>query len=193
MGIPSFKHGMVATSQPAAAAVGIDILKAGGNAVDAAIAVNAMLTVVEPHNCGLGGDLFAIVWEAQTGKLHGLNASGRSPFAISRDLFKQRGLDRIPLRGPLSWSVPGCVDGWFELHGRLGRMDIRKILEPAISAGNDGFAVTPVIASAWHGQQRMLSESAGGRQAFLKDGRAPKAGERMTNAPLATTLERIAR
>ena len=112
------KHGMVATSHPAAAQVGLDVLKSGGNAADAAIAVNAMLGVVEPMSCGIGGDLFVIYWDAKTKKLYGLNGSGRSPRAINREVFQKQGLDSIPIEGPLAWSVPGCVDGWETLRER---------------------------------------------------------------------------
>ena len=114
------QNGMVATCQPLATNAALDILKKGGNAFDAAIAANAMLGLVEPHNCGVGGDLFAIVWDAKTQKLHGLNASGRSPQSISADYFQERNLDYIPYSGPLSVSVPVCVDGWFMLHQRFG-------------------------------------------------------------------------
>src|SRR3954469_11224227 len=110
------KNGMAATSQPLATLAAIEILKAGGNAVDAAIAANAVLAVTEPMSCGPGGDLFAVVWDAKTKKLYGLNASGRSPRGLSLDEFKRRKLDYIPQRGPLPISVPGCVDGWAELH-----------------------------------------------------------------------------
>lgn len=106
------RHGMVATSHPAAAQAGLEVLRRGGSAADAAIAVNAMLGVVEPMSCGIGGDLFAIYYEASTGKLYGLNASGRSPYELTRDVFAKRNLDQIPIEGPLSWSVPGCVSGW---------------------------------------------------------------------------------
>src|SRR2546422_11378628 len=111
---------MVATSQPLAVQTAIDVLRRGGNAVDAAIAANAVLGVVEPMSCGLGGDLFAIVWDAKTGKLYGLNASGRAPYAATIERFRARGLDQIPTDGPLSWSVPGCVDGWGQLRRRFG-------------------------------------------------------------------------
>ncbi len=106
------RNGIVATSHPAAAQAGLDVLRNGGNAVDAAIAVNAMLGVVEPMSCGIGGDLFAIVWDAKTQKLYGLNASGRSPQTLTRQVFADKKLTEIPTIGPLSWSVPGCVDGW---------------------------------------------------------------------------------
>ena len=108
-------NGMVATSHPLAAQVGLDILKAGGNAADAAIATSAMMGLVEPMSCGIGGDLFVIYWDAKTKTLHGLNASGRSPYALNREVFKEQGLAEIPLHGVLPWSVPGCVDGWEEL------------------------------------------------------------------------------
>src|SRR3954463_8740538 len=114
------EHGMVATSHKRAVAIGVEILKRGGNAVDAAIATNAAMGVVEPMSCGVGGDLYAIVWDAKTKKLHGLNASGRSPYAATRERYAARGLGEIPAHGPLSWSVPGCVDGWDQLLRRFG-------------------------------------------------------------------------
>src|SRR5215208_5885821 len=108
------RHGMVATSHPLAAQVGLDVLKAGGNAVDAAIAVNAALGLMEPMMCGIGGDLHALVWDAKTAKLYALNASGRAPYRATRQAFAERGLVEVPTYGALSWSVPGCVDGWDE-------------------------------------------------------------------------------
>lgn len=128
------RHGMVATSHPLAAQTGLDVLKAGGNAADAAIAVNAMLGVVEPMSCGIGGDLFAIYWDNKTQKLYGLNASGRSPYRLTRRVFKERGMDTIPFEGPLSWSVPGCVSGWEELRCRFGSRPLSALLEPGINA-----------------------------------------------------------
>src|SRR5208282_5982814 len=115
-------QGMVATSHPLAAQVGLEILKKGGNAIDAAIATNAALGLMEPMSCGIGGDLYAIVWDAKTKKLYGLNASGRSPYKATRDFFAGKGLKEIPTTGPLSWSVPGCVDGWDALRKRFGTM-----------------------------------------------------------------------
>src|SRR3954447_23694363 len=140
------KNGMAATSQPLATLAAIEILKAGGNAVDAAIAANAVLAVTEPMSCGPGGDLFAIVWDAKTKKLYGLNASGRSPRGLTLDDFHRRKLQYIPLRGPLCVSVPGCVDGWAELHNRFGKLSLEKILAPAIEHARTGFPVTEVIA-----------------------------------------------
>jgi len=128
------QHGMACTSQPLATQVALDILKAGGNAIDAAIAANALLGLVEPTGNGIGGDLFAIVWDAETKLLYGLNASGRSPKSLTIEYFKENGYDKIPAYGPLPVSVPGCVDGWFELNKRFGSMDMDQILKPAIGA-----------------------------------------------------------
>src|SRR5436309_2885620 len=125
-------HGMVATSHPLAAQVGLDVLKSGGNAIDAAIAVNAALGLMEPMSCGPGGDLFAIVWDAKTQKLYGLNACGRAPYKATRKFFADQGLDEIPVTGPLSWSVPGCLDGWETLRKRFGSRPLGELLEPTI-------------------------------------------------------------
>src|SRR5680860_476295 len=125
------KNGMVASSQPLATQIGLDILKKGGTAVDAAIAVNAALGLMEPTGSGIGGDLFAIVWDSKTQKLHGLNASGRSPKNLKLDYFKKNNLKKIPSSGPLPVSVPGCVDGWFELHKKFGKLSMTDILNPA--------------------------------------------------------------
>ncbi len=160
-------QGMVATSHPLAAAVGVDILKAGGNAVDAAIATNAMLGLVEPMSCGIGGDLFVIYWDAKTERLYGLNASGRSPYAINRQVFADRGLDQIPSDGPLSWSVPGCVDGWFALHARFGSKPFAEILGPSIEYGRSGFPVTEIIAGYWAGDESNLAKHPDSSSTFL--------------------------
>src|SRR5260221_1471684 len=114
------QHGMAATAQPLASQIAIDILKRGGSAVDAAIAANAALGLMEPVSNGIGGDLFAIVWDPKTGKLHGYNGSGRSPKSLTLEEFQKQGLKHIPPLGPLPVSVPGCVDGWFALHGKFG-------------------------------------------------------------------------
>ena len=124
----------------------LDILKKGGNAIDAAIAANAVLGVVEPTGCGIGGDLFAIIWSAEKGKLYGLNASGRSPRSLKLEYFRENGYEFIPSYGPLPVSVPGCVDGWYEMHDMFGRLPMKDILQPAISYARDGFPVTEVIA-----------------------------------------------
>ena len=185
-------HAMVATSQPLAVETGIEILKRGGTAIDAAIAANAMLGLVEPMSCGLGGDLFAIVWDAADGKLCGLNGSGRAPAAMTRAAFAARDLDRIPLQGPLSWTVPGCVDGWFALHARFGQLPMSELLAPTIETAESGFAVTPVIAGMWQRAVERLREDPGARATFLTDGRAPDTGERVRNPDLARALRAIA-
>ncbi len=185
-------QGMVATSHPLAAAVGVDILKAGGNAVDAAIATNAMLGLVEPMSCGIGGDLFVIYWDAKTKRLFGLNASGRSPYAINRQLFAERGLEQIPIDGPLSWSVPGCVDGWFELHGRFGSKPFTEILGPSIEYGRAGFPVTEIIAGYWKGDESNLASHPDSASTFLIDGKAPVEGDVFRNPNLARSYELIA-
>jgi gamma-glutamyltranspeptidase/glutathione hydrolase len=140
------QQGMVATSHPLATQIGLDILRQGGTAVDAAIAANAALGLMEPTGCGVGGDLFAIIWDAKSGKLYGLNASGRSPKALILEYFKQQKMDKIPSFGPLPVSVPGCVDGWFELHERFGKLSMDQLLSPAISYAEDGFPVTELVA-----------------------------------------------
>lgn len=185
-------RGMVATSHPLAAEIGLDVLKAGGNAVDAAIAVNAALGLVEPMSCGIGGDLYALVWEAKTGKLHGLNGSGRSPGKATRAWFADKGYSEIPIVGPLSWSVPGCVDGWAELHRRFGKAPWPRLLEPSIRYAEDGFAVTEVIAGFWQGAEARLAETPDAARTYLKDGQAPRAGMVFKNPYLAQSYRLIA-
>jgi gamma-glutamyltranspeptidase/glutathione hydrolase len=187
------KNGMAATSQPLATLAAIEILRAGGSAVDAAIAANAVLCLTEPMSCGLGGDLFAIVWDAQTKQLYGLNASGRSPRSLSLEEFQRRKLNRVPTYGPLSISVPGCVDGWFELHQRFGKLPMREVLAPAIRYAREGFPVTEVIAHSWHESAGSHREFPGFAQTFLPNGRAPLHGETFRNPALAESLEQIAR
>ena len=185
-------QGMVATSHPQAVSAGLDILKAGGNAVDAAIAANAMLGVVEPMSCGIGGDLFAIVWDATNQQLSGLNASGRSPLKTSIKYFTDRGEKKIPETGPLSWSVPGCVDGWEELHRRMGTMGLAALLTPAIEAAEKGFVVTEIIGAGWRSTQKLLSATSGAAKCFLKDGKPPAIGAKMTNPMLAKSYRTVA-
>ena len=142
------QNGMAATSHPLSTQAALDVLKAGGNAIDAAIAANAMEGVVEPHVNGIGGDLFAIVWDAKTKKLYGLNGSGRSPKSLTLAEFKKRGLTHIPSTGPLPVSVPGAVDAWYELHKKFGSMPMSKILSSAVSYARNGFPVHGEFASA---------------------------------------------
>ena len=188
------KHGAVATSHPLAAQAGLDILKSGGNAVDAAIAANAMLGVVEPMSCGIGGDLFAIYWDDKTQKLYGLNASGRSPLSISRRVFAEKKLDRIPTYGPLAWSVPGCVSGWGALQSRFGSRTLEELLASSIETAEGGFPVTEVIASYWKNAEKRLVEWPDSAMTFLVDGkRAPRFGEIFRNPRLAASYREIAR
>jgi gamma-glutamyltranspeptidase/glutathione hydrolase len=187
------RHGIVATSHPLAAEAGLDILKAGGNAVDAAIAANAMLGVVEPMSCGIGGDMFVIYWDNATGKLYGLNASGRSPLKISRELFSEQGMQQIPVEGPLSWSVPGCVSGWGELHGRFGKRSLQEILAASIQTADEGFPVTEVIASYWKAAEESLGRWPDSASTFLVDReRTPRFGEIFRNPRLARSYQLIA-
>ncbi len=186
------QHGMAATSQPLATQVALDILKQGGNAIDAAIAANATLGLVEPTGNGMGGDLFAIVWDAKTEKLYGLNASGRSPYSLTLEHFKKQGLKWIPSHGPLPVSVPGCVDGWFELHKKFGKLPVKTILAPAIKYAREGFPVTELIAYYWQRSVPVLEQWPGFKETFMPNGRAPQKGEIFKNPNLANTLEKIA-
>jgi gamma-glutamyltranspeptidase/glutathione hydrolase len=167
-------HGIVATSHPLAAQIGLDVLKKGGNAVDAAIATNAAIGLVEPMSCGIGGDLFVIVWDNKTKKLYGLNANGRVPYAATREFFAKKGMKEIPTFGPLSWSVPGCVDGWEELRKRFGTMSFEQLLGPSIQYAEEGFPVTEVIAGYWRGGEKRLRAHQESSKVYLvesEDGR----------------------
>jgi gamma-glutamyltranspeptidase/glutathione hydrolase len=186
------QNGMACTSQPLATQTAIDILKQGGNAIDAAIAANAVNTVVEPMSCGIGGDLFAMLWYADAEKLYGLNASGRSPKSLTLEHLKEMKLDKVPVRGPLPVSVPGCVDGWFELHKRFGKLPMNTILAPAIHYARKGFPVSEVIAFQWASGARSLAGSPGFAEIFMPGGAAPGKGEIFNNPSLAETFELIA-
>jgi len=186
------RNGMVCASQPLASQVGIEILKQGGNAVDAAIAVNAALGVMEPVACGIGGDLFAIVWDAERGRLYGLNASGRSPRLLTIDEVRKQTGGPIPYTGVLSQTVPGCVDGWFELHAKFGRLPMARVLAPAIEIAEKGFPVTEVIAYYWQRGSERLKDEPNFAATFLPRGRAPRAGEIFSNPALARTYRALA-
>jgi gamma-glutamyltranspeptidase/glutathione hydrolase len=193
------QRGMVCTSHPLATQVGLDLLKAGGSAVDAAIAANAALGLMEPVSCGIGGDLFALVYSAKEKKLYGLNASGRSPLGLSYDQLKTElarlGRTTIPSRGLLPISVPGAVDGWFELHTKFGRRPMAEVLAPAIRYAREGFPVTEVIARDWETSVRTaLTDALPGAflETFAPGGRAPACGEVFKNPDLARTYERLA-
>jgi gamma-glutamyltranspeptidase/glutathione hydrolase len=183
---------MVAASQPLAAGAGVEILKKGGSAVDAAIAVNACLALMEPTACGPGGDLFAIVRLPGTGELAGLNASGRAPFALHAEKVPPAADGTIGLHTPWAWTVPGCVDGWAELHSRFGKLRLAEVLEPAISYAVEGFPVTPVIASDWKRGAEVFGKHPGFAEVFLPNGDPPEAGSVFRNAGLARTLRWIA-
>lgn len=186
-------NGMVATSHPLAAQIGLDILKAGGNAIDAAVATSAAMGLLEPTSCGIGGDLYALVWEAKTQKLYALNASGRAPKKATRQYFQNSKLEAIPERGPLSWSVPGCVDGWDQLRRRFGTMSFEQLLAPSIRYAEEGTAVPEVIAGYWRASEKLLRADEGLAATFLIDGRAPRAGEIFRNPDLARCYRLIAR
>jgi gamma-glutamyltranspeptidase / glutathione hydrolase len=190
-------NGMVATSQPLAAQVGLDILRQGGNAIDAAIAANAAMGLMEPTGNGIGGDLFALVWHEESGRVYALNASGRSPLELSYDQLlaelEQIRSDSIPPSSLLSVSVPGAVDGWFELHERFGDLAMDRILQPAIDYAEGGFPVSEIIASAWQRSARILSGRAGAFvETFTIDGRGPEKGEIFRNPDLGNTYRLLA-
>ena len=186
------QHGMVATSVPLATQIGLDVLKKGGTAVDAAIAANAALGLMEPVSNGVGGDLFAIVWDAKTKKLYGYNGSGRSPKALTLQYFLDQGLKEIPALGPLPVNVPGTVDAWFALHDRFGNLPIKDDLAPAIAYAREGFPVTELIAHYWKLSVPRLAQFPGFKEQMTLAGRAPEKGEIWKNPNLANTLETIA-
>jgi len=184
-------HAMAATSHPLATQTALDILRKGGNAIDAAIAANAALGLMEPTGNGIGGDLFAMVWDAGTESLHGLNASGRSPMSLSRSWFAENGIEKIPPFGPLPVSVPGAVDGWFELHGKFGKLPMATILQPTIDYARNGHPVHETVQHDWDLCVEPLSEFPGYIDQMTLDGRAPGVGEIWKNPNLASTLECI--
>ena len=186
------QNGMVATSHPLATQIGLDILKQGGTAVDAAIAANIALGLMEPTGNGIGGDLFAIVWDAKTKKLHGLNASGPAPKNISIDYFKQQGLTKIPSYGPLPVTVPGAVDGWVKLHERFGKLKFASLFEPTIEYAIKGFPITETIAYYLDRSQKRFENYPNFNEVWVKNGKMPQKGEIFKNPQLASTLKTIA-
>lgn len=186
------QHGMAATSHPLATQAALDILKQGGNAIDAAITANAMLGLMEPTGCGIGGDLFAIIWDAESQKLYGLNASGRSPASLTREYFLEQGYTYIPSSGALSVSVPGTVDGWFEMHQRFGKLSMEEILQPAIFYAREGFPVTELIAYYLNRSVARLGHFPNFRETYMPQGRMPAKGEIFRNPYLANTYQQIA-
>ncbi len=186
-------HGMVATSQPLAAQIGIDILKKGGTAVDAAIAVNAALGLMEPTSNGIGGDLFAIVWDNEKKKIHGLNASGTSPRSLELSHFKKKGITKMPFEGPLPWTVPGCVAGWFALHERFGKLPMKELLEPAAEYATNGFPVSEIIAYYWQRSVERFKDYKNFQKLYAPGGKAPGTGDIFKNPELAATLRLISK
>jgi len=180
------QKGIVCTSQPLASLAGVDVLKAGGNAIDAAVCANAMLSLVEPPSCGPGGDLFAIVWIEKERKLYGLNASGRAPYDWDLDAAQELGLKSIPAYSPLAWSVPGCVSGWGALLDRFGGKTLAEVFEPIIAYAREGFPVSPIIAGGWGFDPKEHPTLA---QTFLPDGRALRFGDIFKNPDLADFFE----
>lgn len=186
-------EGMVAASQPLAAQVGIDILKKGGTAVDAAIAVNAALGLMEPTSCGIGGDLFAIVWDNKEKKLYGLNASGAAPMALTLEHFKKQGLERVPYYGPLSWTVPGCVGGWFELNKKFGKLPMKTILAPAIGYAENGFPLSELIAYYWRRSVLRFKKYENFQELYAPGGKLLEKGDIFKNPELANTYRLLAK
>ena len=185
-------NGMVCASHPIAAQIGLDVLKHGGNAIDAAIATNAAMGLMEPTSNGIGGDLFALVWDAKTQKLYGLNASGPAPKKATPEFFRSKNLEFVPETGPLSWSVPGCVGGWGALREKFGTKDLAELLAPTIDYAEQGVPVPEVIAGYWRASEKRLARDPGLRETFLIDGKAPRAGEVFKNPDLAKSLRQIA-
>jgi len=187
------KNGMAATSHPLATQAAITILQSGGSAVDAAIAANAVLGLVEPTGCGIGGDLFAIIWDSDNKEITGLNASGRSPRNLTLDHFRSNKMTEIPYLGPLPITVPGAVDGWFEMHDKYGKLTMMEILQPAITYAEEGFPVSETVAWLWNENSQSRTNFPGFMKVFMPNGKAPKKGEIFKNPALASTYEKIAR
>ena len=185
------QNGMVATSHPLASQIGIDILKEGGNAIDAAIAANAALGLMEPTGNGIGGDLFAIIWIEKEKKLYGLNASGRSPENLTLEYFKENNFKSIPAYGPLPVSVPGCVDGWFELHNKFGKIKMRDILNPTIKYAEDGFPVTELVSYYMDVASDNFQDYPNFKETYFIDDSTPLKGQVFKNPDLANTLRTI--
>jgi gamma-glutamyltranspeptidase / glutathione hydrolase len=186
------QHGIVATEHPLASQAAVAVLSSGGTAVDAAIAANAMMGVVSPMMCGIGGDLFAIVYEAKTGRLHGLNASGWSPAGLTLDLVRSQGITNLPNAGIHAVTIPGAVDGWDKLLQRFGRKSLRELLAPAIQIAEEGFPVTELVAGYWGIGEERLARGEAAVEIFLPAGRAPLTGEMFRNPDLAWSYRQLA-
>ena len=186
------RNGIVAAESPLAAQAGVQVLERGGNAVDAAVAANAMMGLVAPMSSGIGGDLFAIVYEAKTGKLYGLNASGWAPAGLTIEFLKNQGFQDMPSHGIQSVTVPGAVDGWQKLLDRFGKRKFSEVLAPAIRAAEDGFPVTEWTSGLWAGNADFLRGNEAAAQTYLPDNRAPAVGQIFRNPDLARSLRLIA-
>jgi len=186
------RYGIVAASQPLAARAGVQVLERGGNAVDAAIATNAVMGVVEPAMNGMGGDLFAIIYDAKTGKLSGLNSGGWAPTGLTPGFLKSKGLDRMPSRGIYTVTVPGVVAGWEAMRAKFGTLPMRDLLASAEFYADQGFPITEVVAGEWAGAVKLLAAEPNAAKTYLVDGRAPKAGEIFRNPDLAASLRLVA-
>lgn len=183
----------MATSQPLAVQAGVEMLRRGGNAIDAAIATAAALNVVEPMSTGLGGDAFALIYLGKSRELKALNASGRSPYAATPDAYRKMGCRQMPEKGIHTVTVPGTLDGWCTLLEKYGTMSLEQVLAPAIRLAEDGFPVTEVISHSWRKQRALLERDAGAARVYLPGGKAPEVGEIVVQAELAETLKKIAR
>lgn len=187
------RYGIVASEHPLASQAGAMVLAEGGSAVDAAIAANAVMGVVAPMTCGMGGDLFAIVRDAKTGELHGLNSSGWAPAGLTREFLAGQGLTNMPLRGIHSVTIPGCVAGWDALHGKFGRKKLSRVLAPAIRLADEGFPVTEIVAGYWAASEKLMSADPVAKATFLPEGGAPEFGEIFRNPDLAWSLQQVAK
>ncbi|MGH9347136.1 MAG: gamma-glutamyltransferase [Vicinamibacterales bacterium] len=187
------RNGMIATSQPLASAAGLQVMQEGGNAIDAAVTAAAVLAVVEPTMTGIGGDVFAIVYDAKTKHLRGLNSSGRAGAKADADMLVEKGNTTMPGRGPYPVTVPGALAGWVELVEKHGTLPLARVLAPAIRYARDGFPVSEIIADQWEGSAEKLSADPAAAAVFLPDGRAPRPGDIFRNPDLANTLEAVAK
>ena len=186
------KYGIVATSHVQASQAGVEILRKGGSAIDAAIAANAVLGVTEPMMNGMGGDLFAIYWDAKTGRLYGLNSSGWAPEALTVEHLRAKGITSMPQEGIDSVTVPGAVAGWGALHGRFGRLPWKDIFQSAIFYAENGYPVPELIQGFWEGADTIFANEPEGRKVYLPNGKAPAIGEIFHNPDLAKALRLVA-
>jgi gamma-glutamyltranspeptidase len=186
-------HGMVACAHYLASQAGVQMLTQGGNAIDAAIAANAVMTVVYPTTCSAGGDIFLLIWDAKTHQMYALNGSGRAPQGMTPEYFAAQGLSKIPTRGPLSISVPGAVDGWFEALGRFGSLTPEQIFAPAIALAEDGMPVSAKMSSSLSASASLLEEWESSAATYLPEKRAPLTGERLRQPNLARTYRTLVR